>query len=83
LTQALADLDVALKKVPEERLQSVATEFNLKSPEELFEQIGLGERLAPLVARRLAAVRCGGSRSRDRAVARLGRSQSRARKAWS
>jgi RelA/SpoT family (p)ppGpp synthetase len=53
LTQALADLDVALKKVPEERLQSVATEFNLKSPEELFEQIGLGERLAPLVARRL------------------------------
>ena len=53
LTQALADLSVALKKVPEERLQSVATEFNLESPEELFEQIGLGERLAPLVARRL------------------------------
>jgi RelA/SpoT family (p)ppGpp synthetase len=53
LTQALADLDVALKKVPEDRLQNVATEFNLTSAEELFEQIGLGERLAPLVARRL------------------------------
>jgi len=53
LTQALADLSVVLKKVPEERLQGVASEFNLKSPEELFEQIGLGERLAPLVARRL------------------------------
>jgi len=53
LTQALADLSVALKKVPEERLQSVATEFNLKGSEELFEHIGLGERLAPLVARRL------------------------------
>jgi RelA/SpoT family (p)ppGpp synthetase len=53
LTQALADLSVVLKKVPEERLQSVATEFNLKSAEELFEHIGLGERLAPLVARRL------------------------------
>jgi RelA/SpoT family (p)ppGpp synthetase len=53
LTQALADLSVALKKVPDDRLQSVATEFNLKSPEELFEHIGLGERLAPLVARRL------------------------------
>ena len=53
LTQALADLSVALKKVPEERLQSVATEFNLKSAEELFEHIGLGERLSPLVARRL------------------------------
>jgi RelA/SpoT family (p)ppGpp synthetase len=53
LTQALADLDVALKKVPEDRLQNVATEFNLKSAEELFEHIGLGERLSPLVARRL------------------------------
>jgi (p)ppGpp synthase/HD superfamily hydrolase len=53
LTQALADLDVALKKVPEDRLQNVATEFNLNSAEELFEHIGLGERLAPLVARRL------------------------------
>jgi guanosine-3',5'-bis(diphosphate) 3'-pyrophosphohydrolase len=53
LTQALSDLSVVLKKVPEERLQGVATEFNLKTPEELFEQIGLGERLAPLVARRL------------------------------
>jgi (p)ppGpp synthase/HD superfamily hydrolase len=28
-------------------------ELNLKSPEELYEKIGLGERLAPLVARRL------------------------------
>jgi (p)ppGpp synthase/HD superfamily hydrolase len=53
LMQALSDLSVVLKKVPEERLQGVATEFNLKTPEELFEQIGLGERLAPLVARRL------------------------------
>jgi GTP diphosphokinase / guanosine-3',5'-bis(diphosphate) 3'-diphosphatase len=28
-------------------------EFGLKSPEELFEKIGLGERIAPFVARRL------------------------------
>ncbi|HEX7011099.1 MAG TPA: bifunctional GTP diphosphokinase/guanosine-3',5'-bis pyrophosphate 3'-pyrophosphohydrolase [Steroidobacteraceae bacterium] len=53
LTQALADLSLSLKKVPEERLQAVATELNLSGPEELFEKIGLGERLAPLVARRL------------------------------
>jgi GTP diphosphokinase / guanosine-3',5'-bis(diphosphate) 3'-diphosphatase len=53
LTQAMAELSIPLKKVPEERLQSVATELNLKSPEELFEKIGLGERLAPLVARSL------------------------------
>ena len=53
LTQALADLSLVLKKIPEERLQSAAAELNLKSPDELFERIGLGERLAPLVARRL------------------------------
>src|SRR5262249_22942541 len=53
LTQALADLSLALKKIPEERVQAAATELGLKSPDELFERIGLGERLAPLVARRL------------------------------
>ena len=53
LNQALGDLSLALKKIPEERLQAAATELNLKTPEELFEKIGLGERLAPLVARKL------------------------------
>jgi GTP diphosphokinase / guanosine-3',5'-bis(diphosphate) 3'-diphosphatase len=53
LTQSLADLSLALKKIPEARLQATAADFGLKSPQELFEQIGLGERLAPLVARRL------------------------------
>jgi guanosine-3',5'-bis(diphosphate) 3'-pyrophosphohydrolase len=53
LGQALQDLSLSLKKVPEERLQAVAAELNLKTPDELFEKIGLGERLAALVARRL------------------------------
>jgi RelA/SpoT family (p)ppGpp synthetase len=53
LNQALADLSLALKKIPDERVQTVAAELSLKSPDELFERIGLGERLAPLVARRL------------------------------
>jgi RelA/SpoT family (p)ppGpp synthetase len=53
LTQALADVSLALKKIPEERLQAIAAELKLKSPEDLFEKIGLGERLSPLVARRL------------------------------
>jgi RelA/SpoT family (p)ppGpp synthetase len=53
LNQALADLNLVLKKIPDERVQATAIELGLKSPEELFEQIGLGERLAPLVARRL------------------------------
>jgi GTP diphosphokinase / guanosine-3',5'-bis(diphosphate) 3'-diphosphatase len=53
LTQSLADLSITLKKVPEVRLQSMVHDLGLKSPQELYEQIGLGERLAPLVARRL------------------------------
>jgi len=50
---ALSDLSLALKKIPEARLQAMASDFGVASPQELFEQIGLGERLAPLVARRL------------------------------
>lgn len=53
LGQALQDLSLVLKKIPDERLQSAAAELNLKTPDELFEKIGLGERLAALVARRL------------------------------
>jgi len=53
LNQALGDLGLALKKIPDEHIQATATELGLKSAEELFEKIGLGERLAPLVARRL------------------------------
>ena len=53
LSQALQDLSLVLKKIPEDRLQAAAAELNLKTPDELFEKIGLGERLAALVARRL------------------------------
>src|SRR5688572_22202090 len=53
LTQSLADLSIVLKKLPDARLQAMAHDLGLKSPQELYEQIGLGERLAPLVARRL------------------------------
>jgi (p)ppGpp synthase/HD superfamily hydrolase len=53
LSQALQDVSLVLKKIPEERLQAVAVELNLKTPDELLEKIGLGERLAALVARRL------------------------------
>jgi (p)ppGpp synthase/HD superfamily hydrolase len=53
LKQALADLSVNLKKIPEDDLATVASDLGLHSAEDLFENIGLGERLAPLVARRL------------------------------
>ncbi len=54
LDQALAELSLSVKKIPEARWQTLATEFGLTQPSELFESIGLGERLAPLVARRAA-----------------------------
>jgi len=53
LNQALGDLSLALKKIPDDRVQAAAIDLGLKSADELFEGIGLGERLAPLVARRL------------------------------
>lgn len=56
LNQALGDLSLVLKKIPDERLQTAASDLALKSPEDLYERIGLGERLAPLVARRLLPV---------------------------
>jgi len=53
LNQALDEFELSLKKIPAERQKAVATEFSLASPEDLYERIGLGERLAPLVARAL------------------------------
>ncbi len=53
LGQALEEFSLPLRKVPGETLQAVLHEFGLRSDEELFEKIGLGERIAPFVARRL------------------------------
>jgi GTP diphosphokinase / guanosine-3',5'-bis(diphosphate) 3'-diphosphatase len=50
---ALEELSLNLKKVPAADLNAVAKELNLRDGDELFEKIGLGERLAPLVARHL------------------------------
>ena len=56
LNQGLGELSLSLKKVPEERLAAVVAELGVKDAEELYERIGLGERLAPLIARRLLPV---------------------------
>jgi RelA/SpoT family (p)ppGpp synthetase len=56
LDQALAEVSLTVKKVPDAQWQSLAAEFGLASAAELFEGVGLGERLAPLVARRLVPV---------------------------
>jgi len=56
LDRSLKDLDSSLRKVGKVRMNSTLEELDLKSNDELFEQIGLGERLAPLTARFLVGV---------------------------
>ncbi|MGH8255808.1 MAG: RelA/SpoT family protein, partial [Steroidobacteraceae bacterium] len=53
LAQALAEFDLELNKVSDAAWQAALPEFSLKSVDDLYEKLGLGERLAPLVARRL------------------------------
>jgi guanosine-3',5'-bis(diphosphate) 3'-pyrophosphohydrolase len=61
---ALEEFSLSLKKIPAADIDAVVKELNLKDADELFEKIGLGERLAPLVARRLQpATREGGEQS--------------------
>ena len=67
LNQSLDEFALSLRKIPAERIAAAATEFGLNSPEDLFERIGLGERLAPLVARALLPSSTEGATSRDAA----------------
>jgi guanosine-3',5'-bis(diphosphate) 3'-pyrophosphohydrolase len=56
LDRSLKDLDSSLRKVGKVRMNSAIAELAIKDDEALFEQIGLGERLAPLTARLLLGV---------------------------
>jgi GTP diphosphokinase / guanosine-3',5'-bis(diphosphate) 3'-diphosphatase len=53
LRQSLTELDTHLEAIPDAVMNDALSEFGLASTQELFEKIGLGERLATLVARRL------------------------------
>jgi GTP pyrophosphokinase len=53
LNQALEEFQLTMKKLPAGRLDEVAQSLALKDGGELLEKIGLGERLARLIARRL------------------------------
>lgn len=52
--RALAALSLTLDGIAEENYLRVAKELKLSGRDELFEQVGLGNQMAPLVARRLA-----------------------------
>jgi GTP diphosphokinase / guanosine-3',5'-bis(diphosphate) 3'-diphosphatase len=53
VNQALGEFNLSLDDVTPESLASAMGELGMKDVDELYERIGLGERLAPLVARRL------------------------------
>src|SRR6185295_2665724 len=53
INQALGEFNQSLEEVTPEALAATIGELGMKDVDELYEKIGLGERLAPLVARRL------------------------------
>lgn len=53
LNQALEEFSLSLRKLSDETVDTVIRDLGLKTRDELFEKIGLGERVAPFVARRL------------------------------
>jgi RelA/SpoT family (p)ppGpp synthetase len=53
LNQALEEFALTLRKIPSDSIDGVVAELGLRTPDELFEKIGLGERIAPFIARRL------------------------------
>jgi len=56
LDRSLKDLDSSLRKIGKTRMKAALDELGLNKNDELYEQIGLGERLAPLTARFLVGV---------------------------
>jgi len=53
LNQALGEFSLTLKKIPQEQIEPMLSELGMKTADDLYEKLGLGERLAPLIARRL------------------------------
>ncbi len=51
LDRALKDINSSLRKVGKVRMHEALDKLGLNNTNELFEQVGLGERLAPLTAR--------------------------------
>ena len=56
LDRSLKDLGSSLRKIGKIRMRKAVAELGLQSDAELFEQLGLGQRLAPLTARFLVGV---------------------------
>ena len=53
VNQALAEFSLVLKTIDAASVEAAARELGCKESNDMFEKVGLGERLAPLVARHL------------------------------
>jgi len=67
LDHALKSVNSSLRKIGKVRMKEALEELHIDSNLELFEQIGLGERLAPLTARFLKGVDESGESENDQA----------------
>ncbi len=67
LDRTLKDLGSSLRKVGKVRMNAALDELGLKDTSELFEQLGLGERLAPLTARFLLGINAEGEAESSKA----------------
>ena len=55
LAQALKDRSMSLRRIKKAPLRELLSEFELENVDAMYEEIGLGERLAPVVAGQLLA----------------------------
>ena len=53
LNQSLEEFSLSLRKIPAETIDEVVRGLGLRNEEDLYERVGLGERVAPFIARRL------------------------------
>ncbi|MEO0574046.1 MAG: bifunctional (p)ppGpp synthetase/guanosine-3',5'-bis(diphosphate) 3'-pyrophosphohydrolase [Pseudomonadota bacterium] len=61
LNAALAETNLSVRKLSRQTIKTYLDEVGLNTIAELYEQLGLGERLAPLAARQIIAARDGDS----------------------
>jgi RelA/SpoT family (p)ppGpp synthetase len=67
LDRSLKDIGSSLRKIGKVRMREALDELGLGKPADLFEQLGLGERLAPFTARFLLGVSENGENSQKKA----------------
>jgi GTP pyrophosphokinase len=67
LGQALQEFNTTIRKIDDERWKKLFDELGVNNKIEVYEQLGLGERLAPLVARHLVSDDEGDSSAADEA----------------